>query len=193
MMRPYLAAGNGSPSTASQRSCSGWPPSCGPSQPVGPRRAVGRVRVRRRRHRAVGRDRRPVAPPPGLGRLLGRHRHRRRGRHLRVAVHHRGGAADRDRDLVAAHRRLPDRVAVTDARRCGARGRSRSAAPCSAARRALVIDPGAGALGITWAIGWFAFLFGIVQLWLASLVRRETHELTTPTRIQTSQSGHPVG
>ena len=43
----------------------------------------------------------------------------------------------------------------------------------------LVLNPGAGALGITWAIGWFAFLFGIVQLWLASVVRRETHELTT--------------
>ena len=57
----------------------------------------------------------------------------------------------------------------------------------------LVIDPGAGALGITWAIGWFAFLFGIVQLWLASVVRHETHELTSPTRIQTSQPGHAVG
>ena len=57
----------------------------------------------------------------------------------------------------------------------------------------LVINPGAGALGITWAIGWFAFLFGIVQLWLASVVRRETQELTTPTRIQTSPSAHPVG
>ena len=57
----------------------------------------------------------------------------------------------------------------------------------------LVIDPGAGALGITWAIGWFAFLFGIVQLWLASVVRQETHELTRPTRIQTSQPGHAVG
>jgi hypothetical protein len=54
----------------------------------------------------------------------------------------------------------------------------------------LVINPGAGALGITWAMGWFAFLFGIVQLGLASVVRHETHELTRPTRIQTSQSGH---
>ena len=57
----------------------------------------------------------------------------------------------------------------------------------------LVINPGAGALGITWAIGWFAFLFGIVQLWLASVVRHETHELTRPTPIQTSQSAHAVG
>ena len=57
----------------------------------------------------------------------------------------------------------------------------------------LFIDPGAGAIGITWAIGWFAFLFGIVQLWLASVVRHETHELTRTTRVQTSQSGHAVG
>jgi uncharacterized membrane protein HdeD (DUF308 family) len=57
----------------------------------------------------------------------------------------------------------------------------------------LVINPGAGAIGITWAIGWFAFLFGIVQLWLASVVRHETHEVTRPTRIQTSQSPHAVG
>ena len=39
-------------------------------------RAVGCVRVRRRHHRAVGRDHRPAARPPRLGRLLGRHRHR---------------------------------------------------------------------------------------------------------------------
>jgi uncharacterized membrane protein HdeD (DUF308 family) len=57
----------------------------------------------------------------------------------------------------------------------------------------LVIDPGAGAIGITWAIGWFTFLFGIVQLRLASVVRHETHERTKPTRIQTSQSAHAVG
>jgi uncharacterized membrane protein HdeD (DUF308 family) len=57
----------------------------------------------------------------------------------------------------------------------------------------LVIDPGAGAIGITWAIGWFACLFGVVQLWLASVVRHETHELTRTSHIQTSQSGHAVG
>ena len=57
----------------------------------------------------------------------------------------------------------------------------------------LVIDPGAGAIGVTWAIGWFAFLFGIVQLWLAHLVHSEASELTRPTRIETSQSGHAMG
>ena len=57
----------------------------------------------------------------------------------------------------------------------------------------LVIDPGAGAIGVTWAIGWLAFLFGIVQLWLAHLVHSEASELTRPTRIETSQSEHAMG
>ena len=39
----------------------------------------------------------------------------------------------------------------------------------------LLADPGDGALGITWAIGWLAFLFGGLELWLASVVRHETH------------------
>jgi uncharacterized membrane protein HdeD (DUF308 family) len=54
----------------------------------------------------------------------------------------------------------------------------------------LVIRPGDGALGITWAIGWLTFLFGTVQLWLASVVRHETHELTSRTGIRTSPPGH---
>ncbi|HZN16254.1 MAG TPA: DUF308 domain-containing protein, partial [Acidimicrobiales bacterium] len=54
----------------------------------------------------------------------------------------------------------------------------------------LVISPGDGALGITWAIGWFAFLFGTVQLWLASVVRHETHELTGQTGIRSAQPRH---
>jgi len=40
----------------------------------------------------------------------------------------------------------------------------------------LLADPGAGALGITWAIGWLVFVFGTLELWLAARVRRETHE-----------------
>jgi uncharacterized membrane protein HdeD (DUF308 family) len=54
----------------------------------------------------------------------------------------------------------------------------------------LVISPGDGALGITWAIGWLTFLFGTVQLWLASVVRHETHELTSQTGIRTGRPGH---
>jgi len=54
----------------------------------------------------------------------------------------------------------------------------------------LVISPGDGALGITWAIGWLAFLFGTVQLWLASVVRHETHELTGQTGIRSAQPRH---
>jgi uncharacterized membrane protein HdeD (DUF308 family) len=54
----------------------------------------------------------------------------------------------------------------------------------------LIINPGAGALGITWAIGWLAFMFGTVQLWLAWVVRHETHELTSRTNIRTARPGH---
>ena len=54
----------------------------------------------------------------------------------------------------------------------------------------LVISPGDGAIGITWAIGWFAFLFGSLELWLASVVRHETHELTRQTGLGVSRPGH---
>jgi len=54
----------------------------------------------------------------------------------------------------------------------------------------LLIDPGAGAIGITWAIGWFAFLFGGLELWLAATVRHETHTSTTPTGILASSPEH---
>jgi uncharacterized membrane protein HdeD (DUF308 family) len=56
----------------------------------------------------------------------------------------------------------------------------------------LLVNPDAGAIGITWAIGWFVFLFGALQLWLASVVRHETHELTSQTSIRTEQPGHTV-
>ncbi len=51
----------------------------------------------------------------------------------------------------------------------------------------LVVNPGAGALGITWAIGWFAVFFGATELWLASVVRHETHELTTHIGVRAAQ------
>jgi|EndMetStandDraft_8_1072994.scaffolds.fasta_scaffold238136_2 uncharacterized membrane protein HdeD (DUF308 family) len=56
----------------------------------------------------------------------------------------------------------------------------------------LVISPGDGALGITWAIGWLVFLFGTVQLWLASIVRHETHHRIAPRGMRTSRPGHAV-
>jgi uncharacterized membrane protein HdeD (DUF308 family) len=52
----------------------------------------------------------------------------------------------------------------------------------------LLVNPGAGAIGVTWTIGWFVFLFGVLQLWLASVVRRETHELTAASSIRTEQA-----
>ena len=52
----------------------------------------------------------------------------------------------------------------------------------------LVANPGAGAIGITWAIGWLVFLFGTVELSLAWAVRRESHELAGQTRISTSHA-----
>ena len=51
----------------------------------------------------------------------------------------------------------------------------------------LLADPGVGAIGITWAIGWAAFVFGGLELWLAAGVRSETHEPTRQTRINTSR------
>jgi uncharacterized membrane protein HdeD (DUF308 family) len=56
----------------------------------------------------------------------------------------------------------------------------------------LVIDPGAGAIGITWAIGWLFVFFGGQELWLASVVRHETRELTTPRSVGASHPGHAV-
>ena len=41
----------------------------------------------------------------------------------------------------------------------------------------LLADPGAGAIGITWAIGWAAFVSGCLELWLAASVRRETRDV----------------
>ncbi|HEX5615740.1 MAG TPA: DUF308 domain-containing protein [Acidimicrobiia bacterium] len=56
----------------------------------------------------------------------------------------------------------------------------------------LVIDPGAGALGITWAIGWLAIFFGGHELYLASIVRHETRELTKSTNLRASRPGTAV-
>ncbi len=57
----------------------------------------------------------------------------------------------------------------------------------------LVIDPGAGAIGITWAIGWLSVFFGGHELWLASVVRQETSDLTDPRSLGASRPGHAVG
>jgi hypothetical protein len=56
----------------------------------------------------------------------------------------------------------------------------------------LVVNPGAGAIGITWAIGWLVFLFGTVELWLAWAVRHEMHELAESTAVRTAHAGHAV-
>ncbi len=57
----------------------------------------------------------------------------------------------------------------------------------------LVVDPGAGALAITWAIGWLSILYGGHELWLASIVRHETRDLTVPTSFGTSSPKRAVG
>jgi uncharacterized membrane protein HdeD (DUF308 family) len=51
----------------------------------------------------------------------------------------------------------------------------------------LLVDPSSGAIGITWAIGWFAFLFGSVELWLAHDIRRETRQMKELSEVQTAQ------
>ena len=52
----------------------------------------------------------------------------------------------------------------------------------------LIAFPGEGAIGITWAIGWLAMLFGTTELWLASVVRHETHHGTGSVGVPAS---HP--
>jgi uncharacterized membrane protein HdeD (DUF308 family) len=54
----------------------------------------------------------------------------------------------------------------------------------------LVVNPGAGAISIVWAIGGVVVFFGSVELWLARAVRHETHELSGQTHLTTS---HAVG
>jgi hypothetical protein len=51
-------------------------------------------------------------------------------------------------------------------------------------------QPGDGAIGITWGIGWFAFLFGSLELWLASAIRHESLELTRQSGLGVSRSVH---
>ena len=52
----------------------------------------------------------------------------------------------------------------------------------------LVVDPGAGAIGVTWAIGWLAVVYGGYELWLASVVRHETRDVTAPTGVGASHA-----
>jgi uncharacterized membrane protein HdeD (DUF308 family) len=52
----------------------------------------------------------------------------------------------------------------------------------------LLVDPGVGALGVTWAIGWLALFYGGYELWLASVVHRETRGVKAPTRVTPSQA-----
>lgn len=56
----------------------------------------------------------------------------------------------------------------------------------------LLVTPGDGAIAMTWAIGWLVFLFGIVELGLASSVRHENHQVTSLTGDRTSRPEHAV-
>ena len=56
----------------------------------------------------------------------------------------------------------------------------------------LLISPDAGAIGITWAIGWSAFMYGVLELWLAAIVRHEMKESTTQAGIRASRPEHAV-
>jgi uncharacterized membrane protein HdeD (DUF308 family) len=56
----------------------------------------------------------------------------------------------------------------------------------------LLVSPGDGAIAITWAIGWFALLFGIHELWLASVVHHETRKPTKNERVQISSPTHAM-
>ena len=56
----------------------------------------------------------------------------------------------------------------------------------------LIITPGAGALAITWAIGWWACLSGGASLWLAWMVQRELSGSKTRQVGQGSQAAHAL-
>jgi uncharacterized membrane protein HdeD (DUF308 family) len=56
----------------------------------------------------------------------------------------------------------------------------------------LVVNPADGAIGVTWAIGWLAVVFGTVQLRLASVARHEEHEAAERPTIESSQPGHAM-
>ena len=53
----------------------------------------------------------------------------------------------------------------------------------------LLVTPADGALAMTWAIGWLAFLFGTVELGLAWSIRDELHH---PTDQKVSAASHSV-
>lgn len=56
----------------------------------------------------------------------------------------------------------------------------------------LVVNPGDGAIGITWAIGWLALLFGTHELWLAWFIRHETSELSGRRGFRAPRPGHAL-
>jgi uncharacterized membrane protein HdeD (DUF308 family) len=58
---------------------------------------------------------------------------------------------------------------------------------------ALLVDPGAGALAITWAIGWYALLDGAVMLWLAWRLRMvERGEVAAGPPYRSHSTPHPA-
>lgn len=56
----------------------------------------------------------------------------------------------------------------------------------------LVITPGAGALAITWAIGWWAMAHGALTLRLAWLVRREANRTPSMTAFGAPNARHAL-
>jgi uncharacterized membrane protein HdeD (DUF308 family) len=56
----------------------------------------------------------------------------------------------------------------------------------------LIFRPGAGALAVTWAIGWFAVVMGVLLLVLAWEVRREAHAAPPPQASARPGTPHPA-
>ncbi len=56
----------------------------------------------------------------------------------------------------------------------------------------LLADPGVGALGVTWAIGWLAIAHGVLELRLAAGIHQEVRQSTRPSGVVVGQS-HAVG
>ncbi len=56
----------------------------------------------------------------------------------------------------------------------------------------LLVNPAGGALAITWAIGWYACLYGMLSFGLAWIVRHETKGTAPYTAVRATRTDHAV-
>ena len=56
----------------------------------------------------------------------------------------------------------------------------------------LLVNPAGGALAITWAIGWYACLYGALSFGLAWIVRREAKDAAPYAAARATRTDHAV-